>query len=128
MSAVASTDRRAITRAARERQQRTGGNYTKALRAVRVIAEIAEDNDWTFDEAEAFYDDPGNEVACENCCWTYKMLCPECPGCGCYNGRCSGWRHEEYMHPDELADLNAWRNECPECGGDVTNHYDCQCG
>ncbi|MFK0252069.1 hypothetical protein [Streptomyces sp. NPDC090445] len=24
------------------------------------------------------------------------MVCPDCPGCGCYTGRCSGWRHGEY--------------------------------
>ncbi|WP_188195708.1 hypothetical protein [Nonomuraea sp. SYSU D8015] len=40
------------------------------------------------------------------------MVCPECPGCGCYDGRCSGWRHREYMRPDDLAE-----REAAEAGG-----------
>lgn len=39
--------------------------------------------------------DPGNQEACDRCGWTYNMLCPECPGCGCYDYSCTGWRHDE---------------------------------
>jgi hypothetical protein len=68
--------------------------------------------------------DPLNQIMCETCGWTVAMVCPECPGCGCYNRQCTGWRHEEYMHQDELADKYA----CEECGGDTRNHYECSCG
>lgn len=36
-----------------------------------------------------------NDILCGTCGWTYGMICPECPGCGCCNGQCSEWRHEE---------------------------------
>lgn len=67
--------------------------------------------------------DSANHVMCNRCGWTNAMVCPECTGCGCYNLRCSGWRHAEYMTDDELAELN----ECPECGGDRRNDYACRC-
>lgn len=83
----------------------------------------------TYKDAVAYLEqernDPANQLLCETCGWTVGMICPECPGgCGCYNGRCSGWRHDEWMTEDERRELNA----CVECGGDTSNHYDCQCG
>lgn len=76
----------------------------------------------TFLEQER--NDPANQLLCETCGWTVGMVCPECPGCGCYNGQCTGWRHLEYMHEDERRDYYA----CDECGGDTRNHYSCTCG
>ncbi|MEV0236800.1 hypothetical protein [Nonomuraea sp. NPDC050786] len=112
-------------------------------RAVRQLMEYrpdqpytavrAELEDWldgreeTPAEAVAIMTDPANQVACEKCGWTNGMLCPECPGCGCYDGQCSGWRHREYMHPDDVAELEAAEAECPECGGDTRSGYDCHC-
>ncbi|MFB8023939.1 hypothetical protein ACFC36_35800 [Streptomyces rubiginosohelvolus] len=58
--------------------------------------------------------DPRNQVMCETCGWTFGMVCPECPGCGCYNGQCSGWRHHEYAEPDFDSDYDP--NACQECG------------
>src|SRR4051812_4422862 len=65
--------------------------------------------------------DPANQVMCTRCGWTNSMVCPECPGCGCYTLRCSGWRHGHYMTEEEQVELN----ECPEGGGDRRNHYRC---
>jgi hypothetical protein len=82
----------------------------------------------TYKDAVAFLEqernDPANELLCEKCGWTVGMVCPECPGCGCYNLTCTGWRHREYWTAEEEADFY----ECPECGGDTRNHYDCTCG
>ncbi len=114
---------RALTRAIRARAAATGEKYTRARNAVLQIGEIAASEDVTLAEAEAIHDDPRNEIFCKICGWTVGMVCPECPGCGCYNLSCSGWRHAEVMDSDELRQLN----ECPECGGDMTNHYDCTC-
>lgn len=109
------------------RRAHAGEDEPTARTAVEHIQDIAARNQWTFAEAQVEYDDPRNEVMCDKCGWTYGMVCPECPGCGCYNTRCSGWRHDEFMDPDERAELERERNECPECGGDSTNHYDCRC-
>jgi hypothetical protein len=105
----------------------TGVKYTTARAAVQDIHQLAEQNDWTYAEAEAWYDDPANQVACEDCGWTNGMLCPECPGCGCYNGRCSGWRHSEFAHEDERFDQEP--DECPECGADMSmgSYEECAC-
>jgi hypothetical protein len=75
------------------------------------------------------FDEVANEVACETCGWTNAMLCPECPGCGCYNDQCSGWRHEEYMTDDERAEL-CEQERCEECGADVSlgSYDECVCG
>lgn len=51
---------RALTRAARDRAHRMGEKYTEARTAVIEIRELADENDWTVEEAEAFYDDPRN--------------------------------------------------------------------
>lgn len=69
-----------------------------------------------------------DELLCKKCGWTVSMICPECPGCGCYNGRCSGWRHEEYMSDDERSERDDERG-CPECGaGSNGNPYaECVC-
>lgn len=79
--------------------------------------------------------DPRNKIMCDKCDWTYGMICPECPGCGCYNGQCSGWRHTEFK-----ADMDAATGEsgdyddplgmgCRECGaGTDGNPYgECCC-
>jgi hypothetical protein len=88
------------------------------------IAECMADQDRTYAEAVDFLSDPGNRTMCETCGWTNYMVCPECPGCGCYNLRCSGWRHEEAMTDDELEELRQ-DDRCEECGAD--HGYGCNC-
>jgi hypothetical protein len=68
---------------------------------------------------------PRNQLLCEKCGWTNGMVCPECPGCGCYNDQCSGWRHHEYADDDPDDDPNA----CPECGAGGGNdpYGECAC-
>jgi hypothetical protein len=109
------------------RMARAGEDEATARTSVEAIQDIAARNGWPFAAAQVEYDDPRNEVLCETCGWTVGMVCPECPGCGCYNRQCSGWRHEEFMDPDERRELEQARNECPECGGNMQDHYDCQC-
>ncbi|GAA2798619.1 hypothetical protein GCM10010470_37260 [Saccharopolyspora taberi] len=112
-----------ITRAARKRMKTTGQNFTAAREDVLAIIELAEADELSFAEAEAVFDDPANQLLCETCGWTVAMICPECTaGCGCNNGRCSGWRHAEFAGDDDEM------NSCPECGGDPSNHYSCECG
>lgn len=91
-----------------------------------TIVAIMNENDCTREGAIAILDDPRNEIMCEKCGWTYGMVCPECPGCGCYNGQCSGWRHHEYAD-DEYDDQDG---RCPDCGGElgVDPRYGCDCG
>lgn len=114
---------RALTRAVRARMAAAKEPYTTARDAVTVIHELAADNDWSVAEATAFYDDPANGLLCRNCGWTNGMVCPECPkGCGCET-RCSGWRHSDYAHPDDLRD-DTEPFEC-ECG--ASHEYDCVC-
>jgi hypothetical protein len=69
--------------------------------------------------------DPRNQLLCEKCGWTNGMVCPECPGCGCYSNQCSGWRHREYADDDPDYDQNA----CPECGAGGGNdpYGECCC-
>lgn len=105
------------------RMAHAGEDEDRAATAVQEIQDIVECNGWTFAQAQSEYDDPRNQIMCETCGWTYGMVCPECPGCGCYNGRCTGWRHDEFMDDDERAE----RDECPECGGNINNHYECRC-
>ncbi|MFI6030811.1 hypothetical protein [Amycolatopsis magusensis] len=116
---------RALTLAARKRARERELPYQTARADVLAIRELMDEGDLTFAEAEAFYDDPANQLLCKVCGWTVGMICPECtPGCGCNNLRCSGWRHQEYMDSDELEELNA----CGDCGGDTTSPYGCGCG
>ncbi|MDX3232856.1 hypothetical protein [Streptomyces sp. ME19-01-6] len=77
--------------------------------------------------------DPRNQILCEKCDWLVGMVCPECPGCGCYNDQCSGWRHDEYQAEMDAAtgvygdyDDGVY---CPECGaGGSGNPYEeCTC-
>lgn len=105
------------------RMAHAGEDEATATTSVQEIQEIAEGYGYTFAEAQAGYDDPRNQVMCDKCGWTNGMVCPECPGCGCYNSQCTGWRHGEFMDDDERRE----RNECPDCGGDMRNHYDCRC-
>nr|AHC28169.1 hypothetical protein pFP12.26 [Streptomyces sp. F11] len=71
--------------------------------------------------------DPRNKVMCEKCGWTYGMVCPECPGCGCYNGQCSGWRHHEYEEPDyDDPDYGVYCRECG-AGGSGNPYEECTC-
>ena len=117
---------RALTRAARARATATGEPYTQAREQLVWIQELLDDGEFeTREEAEAYVADPKNQRMCAVCGWTWGMVCPECPkGCGCQVG-CSGWRHTEFMDEDE--DERRDRVECPECGGDSTNHYECTC-
>jgi hypothetical protein len=86
----------------------------------------------TYKDAVAYLEqernDLRNQVMCERCGWTFGMVCPECPGCGCYNGRCSGWRHHEYADDDD----EPKNSGCPECGaggaGDPYGACDCYDG
>ncbi|MBC7301032.1 MAG: hypothetical protein H5T78_08760 [Nocardia sp.] len=117
-------ENRALTRAVRARAAQRDLPYQQAREEVLVIRNRAGQDGVTFAEAEAEFDDPLNQLLCEKCSWTVGMVCPECPGCGCYNFVCSGWRHHEYMHEDDLADFHA----CDDCGGDTRNGYDCRCG
>jgi len=123
----AERDKHAFAAAVRLRMAHAGEDEATATTAVEAIRDRALGDGVTFAEAQAEYDDPRNEILCEKCGWTVGMVCPECPGCGCYNGSCSGWRHEEFMHEDERREREQLRNECPECGGDMQNHYDCRC-
>lgn len=118
---------RALTRAARRRAKTEGVPYTQARDTELAIRTRMDETGEPYSEAEAVVTDPANEVICHTCGWTAAMVCPECPGCGCYNHRCTGWRHREYMHPHDLAELEAAEAECPECGGDTRTGYDCDC-
>jgi hypothetical protein len=70
--------------------------------------------------------DPRNQLLCDTCGWSVGMICPECPGCGCYTGQCSGWRHHEYSEPDyDDPDYGVY---CRECGAGSSSPYDeCTC-
>lgn len=72
--------------------------------------------------------DPRNQLLCEKCGWTNGMVCPECPGCGCYNDQCSGWRHHEYAHDEDDSDYDPYG--CSECGagGSGDPYGECVCG
>jgi hypothetical protein len=118
-------DTRALTRAVRNRAAEKNIPYQKAHEDVLAIRILAVEDELTYDEAQAKFDDPLQQLLCDNCGWTVAMACPECsPGCGCNNLTCSGWRHLEYMTEEEEEELNA----CPECGGDGTSPYACACG
>jgi hypothetical protein len=69
--------------------------------------------------------DPRNQLLCETCGWTNGMVCPECPGCGCYNDQCSGWRHHEYAHDDE--DDDPYGTGCRECGAGTNGDPYAEC-
>ena len=122
-------ENRALTRAARRRARDKNVPYQQAHEDVQAIRQVMVEDDVTWEEAEAVVDDPANQVLCEKCGWTNGMVCPECPGCGCYNRRCSGWRHVEYMSDDELAEMRE-DERCDECGADTSmGSYDvCTCG
>lgn len=118
---------RALTRAARSRAAAEKIPYTKARETELAIRDRMDETGEGYGEAEAIVTDPANQLLCGTCGWTVGMVCPECPkGCGCESG-CRGWRHREYMHPDDLAELEAAEAECPECGGDTRTGYDCDC-
>jgi|SRR5882724_765139 len=68
-------------------------------------------DDLEIEDPLAHMADTANHLLCETCGWLNRMVCPECPGCGCYNGRCSGWRHNEYAHEDDSEP-----EECGFCG------------
>ncbi|WP_433860095.1 hypothetical protein [Streptomyces kronopolitis] len=71
--------------------------------------------------------DPRRQVLCETCGWSVAMVCPECPGCGCYDGRCSGWRHSEYQAAADDYDPDAGVY-CRDCGAGSSSPYDeCTC-
>ncbi|WP_331765129.1 hypothetical protein [Nocardia sp. NBC_01388] len=113
-------DSRALTRTARRRAKETGQSYQQAREDAQAIHELMDADDLTWEEAQAVYDDPRNQLLCGKCGWTVGMVCPECPGCGCYNGRCSGWRHWEYADTEDEEPF-----ECEECG--ARDDYQCNC-
>ncbi|MER6218253.1 hypothetical protein ABT213_29905 [Streptomyces sp. NPDC001674] len=56
------------------------------------------------------------DTMCTACRWTYSMACPECAGCGCYTGQCSGWRHSEYGGLDDDGEpYDCGDDGCPGC-------------
>ncbi len=121
-------DSRALTRAARARAARTGEPYTAARAMEVAIRERVELLEETPEEAEAVLTDPANETLCEVCGWTMGMICPECSGCGCDTGRCTGWRHAEYDGPDEEEATSGYGQEdCEECGGMAGPYDECVC-
>ena len=69
------------------------------------VRAFMQDTGYSF--TEAYVDDPLNQLLCEECGWTVRMVCP---GCGCFNGRCSGWRHIDDMEYDR-------EYTCLDCGG-----------
>lgn len=121
------SENRALKRAARSRASAEGVPYGTARKTELAILARMDETGEPYTEAEAVVTDPANEVLCETCGWTVSMVCPECSGCGCCNHSCSGWRHREYMHEDDRAELEAAEAECPECGGDTRTGYDCDC-
>ncbi|MEW1679495.1 hypothetical protein AB0O47_40515, partial [Streptomyces noursei] len=73
--------------------------------------------------------DPANKVLCENCGWTYGMMCPECgKGCGCETS-CTGWRHAEMRASSADDDYDGYDDDecCAECGGSDRFYVDCVC-
>jgi len=125
---------RELTRSARQRARERGITYTKAREQLLWIRRLLEDEYFeTFEEADAFVSDPGNETMCRNCGWTYNMVCPECAkGCAC-ELHCSGWRHNEFRSStgewDDDEDDEDRYAECGECGGeyDTKTGYGCSC-
>ncbi|WP_329433227.1 hypothetical protein OG564_10835 [Streptomyces sp. NBC_01280] len=61
---------------------------------------VADDRLKTVDDALAYLEDPNHKLLSRECGWTVAMICPECPGCGCYSGECSGYRHREFADDD----------------------------
>jgi hypothetical protein len=122
-------DTRARTRAIRDRMAAAGERYTQAAAALDApfepgllsISERMQETGDSYAEAVAFLEDPANREMCDRCGWTYGMACPECPGCGCYTGRCTGWRHGEF---DAGLDDDSG-SYCAECG--ANSHYECTC-
>jgi hypothetical protein len=118
--------------AVRARMATTGERYTTAARALDApfepglisVSDRMQESGDTYAEAVAWLQDPANRTMCDICGWTNGMVCPECPGCGCYNLRCSGWRHQEAMTDDELEELRQ-DDRCEECG--ASYGYDCNC-
>jgi len=71
--------------------------------------------------------DPRNQLLCGKCGWTVGMVCPECPGCGCYSDQCSGWRHHEYDDEPDYDDPDHGVY-CRECGAGSSSPYEeCTC-
>jgi hypothetical protein len=109
------SDSRALTRAARTRSAADGVPYTKARETELAIRARMKDAGETYTEAEAAVQSVEGLEFCDRC--GGPIICPECPGCACYNGRCTGWRHtgsvdfERDEDPDPLDDV------CEECGG-----------
>lgn len=120
---------RALTRVARRRARQKNLPYQQAREDAVLIHQLMDDNELSWEEAEAAYDNPANQLLCETCGWTLGMICPECPGCGCYTGQCSGWRHREYRSDDE-PDERREDECCEECGADVSlgSYDECACG
>ncbi|MGW4635550.1 bifunctional DNA primase/polymerase [Nocardia sp. NPDC004415] len=79
----------------------------------------------TYAEALAEMNNPLNQTLCETCGWTNRMVCPECPGCGCYNDRCTGWRHHEFGADDEPDDDDGYY--CEGCGANDSTYDLCTC-
>lgn len=116
------------------RIQRTYGvSYTDAVAIERdprmeAICDVLSSADVrTHAGALAVLDDPLNQTLCEECGWIVAWVCPECPGCGCYSGQCSGWRHAEVsaMYGDDDPEEAMG---CDECGSGSGGPYDeCMC-
>jgi hypothetical protein len=75
--------------------------------------------------------EPCYQLLCDTCRWTLDMICPECPGCGCHNGSCDGWRHSEYSGEDptgfsDAEDDDDWGMDWADCDpeGEWRDSYD----
>lgn len=121
-------------KAIRSAQSDYGVTYTEAAAILddprsEAICDVLDSGEATTrEEAIAVLDDPLSRIICDRCHWVLAWICPECPGCGCYSGQCTGWRHTELAgHPGD--DEPAEPEECEECGADVSlgSYDECAC-
>lgn len=108
-----------------------GATEQDAAEALEVIKYIAGEHGTSYDDAEVWYDRPGNQPICNVCGWVGDMACPECSGCGC-DTSCTGWRHREFAAEsgfDDDLDADHFQQDCPDCGGsfDYRTGYGCAC-
>ena len=57
-----------------------GRKVHRARAAILAIRERMDDTSESFEEPEAWIDDPANKLRCQICGWTTGMICPERPG------------------------------------------------
>jgi hypothetical protein len=123
--------------AVRDRMAAAGETYTTAARVLDKpyvhpdgtedswsISEAMQEHGLDYAGAVAWLEDPARKTMCEDCGWSFGMICPECElGCGCER-YCSGWRHREFAGDDDFDDQAEDDYEC-ECG--AGHEYNCVC-